>query len=257
MKNSTTKIVILCGGRGSRLGSETKSMPKPLVEINNQPILLFIMRHFMKYNLNNFILALGYKGFKIKEYFANYNMHKYDLTIKKNKLGYFDKNKKNENWNIDLIDTGKDTLTGGRLLRLKNFVNDTFLLTYGDGVSDVNLKDLLTFHKSHGKIASVTGVKPIPRFGALSINKNNQVTNFSEKKNINEQSWINGGFFVFNKKIFEYLQDDQTILEQDPMNKLVKDNEIMCFKHHGFWQCLDTQRDKDQLESIDLDKFLL
>tara|TARA_E500000178_G_C16858893_1_gene678746 strand:- start:209 stop:967 length:759 start_codon:yes stop_codon:yes gene_type:complete len=248
---NTLKTIILCGGRGSRLGDVTKFIPKPLTVIQNKPILTHIMNHFQNYGFNNFILALGYKGHKIKEYFVNYDLYNFDTVIDNNKIEYI--NSQNNDLRIELIDTGLNTLTGGRLLKLRDYVDETFMLTYGDGVSNVNLRDLLKFHMSHGKIATVTAVKPIPRFGALSIDQNNKVINFSEKNNISEQSWINGGFFVFNKKIFDYLVDDLTILEQEPMSRLVKDEQLMSYKHSGFWQCLDTQRDIDQLSQVNLE----
>lgn len=245
------KIIILCGGRGSRLGDVTKFIPKPLTIIQNKPILMHIMKHFQSYGFSNFILALGYKGHKIKEYFVNYDLYNYDTIVDNNKIEHI--NKKDKDFSVQLIDTGLKTLTGGRLLKLRDYVDDTFMLTYGDGVSNINLNDLLKFHKSHGKVATVTAVKPIPRFGALSFDQNNKVINFSEKNNVSDQSWINGGFFVFNKSIFDYLVDDLTVLEQEPMSHLVKDEQLMCYKHTGFWQCLDTQRDLDQLNQINLE----
>tara|TARA_S200000501_G_scaffold276234_2_gene260122 strand:+ start:18588 stop:19349 length:762 start_codon:yes stop_codon:yes gene_type:complete len=243
------KVVILCGGKGTRLAEETVDKPKPLVELNDRPILEYIMRYYYKYNFKNFVLALGYKGELIKNFFLNYDYNYSDLNIKlKTKKKKLIKNLKIPDWNIDLIDTGRETLTGGRLLRLKSTLHkeENFMLTYGDGLCDVNLKKLIKFHLDNKKIATVTAVRPMSRFGNIQIIKNN-VISFKEKIQQNE-GWINGGFFVFNKKIFNYLSNDQTILEQEPMTKLVKDNQIAAYKHEGFWACMDTLRDKEELE---------
>ena len=243
------KVVILCGGKGTRLSEETINKPKPLVEINNRPILDYIMRYFYSFNFKNFVLPIGYKGDLIKNFFLNYEYvsedFNIDLKTKKKKLI----NKiKIPNWNISLVDTGQETLTGGRLLRLKGLLSkdENFMLTYGDGLCNVNLKKLLKFHIDNKKIATVTAVRPMSRFGNIEF-KGNNVTSFKEKVQQNE-GWINGGFFIFNKKIFDYLEDDKTILEQGPMTKLVKDNQLSAFKHKGFWACMDTLRDKEELE---------
>lgn len=222
------KIVILCGGLGSRLSEETKIKPKPMVHIGKKPILSHIMGIYNYYSFNKFILALGYKSNYIKNYFLN-------------------KNFKEE---IKMIYTGKDTKTGGRLLKLKKYlINEkTFMLTYGDGVSSINITKLVKFHKSHGKIATVTAVRPPVRFGELQISKNT-VRSFKEKPQATS-GWINGGYFVFNSEIFKYIKNDQTMLEKEPLQKLAKLGQLKAFKHQGFWQCMDTLRDKELLDKI-------
>lgn len=224
------KVVIFCGGLGSRLSEETKIKPKPMVKIGKYPILIHIMKIYSRYGFKDFVLALGYKKNVIGDYFKK---HQFD------------------NWNITLVDTGKNTLTGNRLLNLKKYLIDkeNFFLTYGDGLSDVNLKKLLAFHLKNNKVATLTAVRPPARFGELRINKNNTVGKFQEKNQINE-GWINGGFFVFNNKIFNYLSKKQTMLEREPIKKLVKNNQLCAFKHFGFWQCMDTLRDKELLNKI-------
>ena len=228
------EVVILCGGYGTRLGKETELKPKPMVEIGGKPIVWHIMKIFEKHGIRDFHLALGYKANIIKDYFLKYN------------------SLNEENWIINLQDTGLNTMTGGRLLRLKESLKneETFMLTYGDGVSNVDLTKLLQFHKSHGKIATVTAVRPPVRFGELIIN-DNKVEEFAEKPKAGK-GWINGGFFVFNKEIFNYIKDDSIILEREPLEKLSKTGELMAYKHHDFWQCMDTIREKEILE----DKFI-
>jgi glucose-1-phosphate cytidylyltransferase len=223
------QIVILCGGKGSRLSEETKTKPKPMVKIGGKPILEHIIKYYMKFGFNNFLIALGYKGNVIKNYF---------------------KNKKIAGTKINFVHTGQKTLTGGRLLRLKKYLinEDTFMLTYGDGLANINLKKLLKFHLTHNKIATITAVRPPVRFGELFIKKN-RVLKFREKHQASE-NWINGGFFIFNKKIFKYLYDDMTILERDPVRRLCLDKQLMAFKHYKFWQCMDTLRDKELLNKI-------
>ena len=239
------KTVILCGGLGTRLSEETHLKPKPMVEIGNKPILWHIMKKYEKAGFNKFLLALGYKGNYIKDYFVNYNLRTSDFRI--NTLtGKVDlKTNALEDWNVSLIDTGQNTLTGGRLLRLKDNISETFMLTYGDGVCDVNLSDLVKFHKSHGKVATVTSVRPPARFGDMKID-DNKVTKFKEKPQT-ETGWINGGYFIFEPQIFNYLENDTTILEKEPLENLSKDGELMAYKHSGFWQCMDTIRDRDYL----------
>ena len=239
------KTVILCGGLGTRLSEETHLKPKPMVEIGNKPILWHIMKKYEKAGFNKFLLALGYKGNYIKDYFVNFNLRTSDFRI--NTLtGKVDlKTNALEDWNVSLIDTGQNTLTGGRLLRLKDNISETFMLTYGDGVCDVNLSDLVKFHKSHGKVATVTSVRPPARFGDMKID-DNKVTKFKEKPQT-ETGWINGGYFIFEPQIFNYLENDTTILEKEPLEKLSKTGELMAYKHHGFWQCMDTIRDRDYL----------
>jgi glucose-1-phosphate cytidylyltransferase len=219
------KVVILCGGLGTRLSEETKKIPKPMVKIGNKPMIVHIMERYAKYNYKDFILALGYKKNIIIDYF------------KKNKF---------KDWNIKLVDTGLNSLTGTRLLKLKNHLNEekSFFLTYGDGISNVNLKELLEFHKKKNKVATLTAVKPPARFGELFL-KNNVVKNFEEKNQINS-GWINGGFFVFTNEIFRFIPK-QCMLEREPIRKLTNKKELIAFKHNGFWQCMDTLRDKKLL----------
>ncbi len=222
------KVVILAGGLGTRISEYTKTIPKPMININKKPLILHIMKHFAKYGFNNFYIALGYKGEIIKKFF---------------------KTKKFKDWKINLIETGQKTMTGGRLKRLKKHLDkETFLLTYGDGVSNVNLKKLVKFHKKNKKILTLTAVRPPARFGAIKL-KGNKVTYFKEKSKIDE-GWINGGFFVMEPKIFKFLKNDKTFLEREPMENLSKRNELMAFKHYKFWQCVDTKRDKEILEKI-------
>lgn len=244
------KVVILCGGMGTRLKEETEIRPKPMVEIGGKPILWHIMNMYSVHGYNEFMLALGYKGETIKEYFLNYYNHQSDLIISL-KTGEV-KAIKNcyRDWLVHLADTGQDTMTGGRLHRLESRLKDgTFMLTYGDGVSNVNIKNLVNFHKSHGKIATVTAVRPVARFGGMSFNKDHQVVSFKEKTQTGE-GWINGGFFVFEPRVFDYLHGDDTILERDPLENLTRDGQLMAYRHEGFWQCMDTLRDRDLLESL-------
>jgi len=240
------KTVLLCGGLGTRLSEETHLVPKPMVQIGEHPILWHIMNIYEKYNYNDFVLALGFKSSVIKNYFLNFyplnNNLKIDLT---NGNVEFLK-EAHKSWTVTCLDTGAETMTGGRLLRLKDELQgETFMLTYGDGVSDVNIKELVAFHKSHGKIATFTAVRPPSRFGVIEFD-GNQVTSFQEKPQTHD-GWINGGFFVFEPQIFDYLENDSTILERSPMERLAQDGQLMAFKHEGFWQCMDTLRDKNYL----------
>ncbi len=243
-------VVILCGGYGTRLSEETHLRPKPMVEIGGKPILWHIMKIFDSHKISNFHLALGYKSNVIKDYFIGYNSLNNDFSIntQTGKINYI--NNINENWQINLSETGLKTMTGGRLLRLKHYFRntDTFMLTYGDGLCDLDLKALIKFHKSHGKIATVTAVRPPVRFGELIIS-NNEVKQFQEKPQASN-GWINGGFFVFNKEIFNYIKNYNTMLEREPMENLSKDGQLMAFKHEGFWQCMDTIREKEILENL-------
>ena len=245
------KTVILCGGYGSRLGEETIKMPKPMIEIGGNPILWHIMKRYSKFNIKDFIIALGYKGEYIKDYFYNYNIRNnnfsIDLASSKTKI----LNNKLENWKIDLIDTGLNTMTGGRLLRLKSQLENEqmFMLTYGDGLSNINIDELVNFHKSHGKIGTMSVVKPPMKFGEVFLDSDNLVKKFQEKPEQNT-GWINGGFFVFSPKIFDYIENDSIMLEREPLENLVTDNELMAFKHNDFWQCMDTMKEKQLLNSI-------
>ena len=242
------EVVILAGGLGTRLSEETDIKPKPMVEVGGKPILWHIMKIYENYGFNNFTLALGYKGEVIKDYFINYHAHSSDLAInlKNGEISF--SNQVSEDWNVSLINTGISSMTGGRLLRLRDKLKATFMLTYGDGVSDVNLQELLKFHKSHGKIATVTAVIPSARFGGMHVD-DGKVLNFKEKPQ-SGSGWINGGFFIFEPSIFDYLDDDTTVLEQKPMEKLVNDGELMAYQHHGYWQCMDTIRDRESLQEI-------
>ena len=241
------KVVILAGGLGTRLSEETDVRPKPMVEIGGKPILWHIMKIYSYYGFNEFIVCLGYKGYHVKEYFSNLFLHHSDVTIDlaNNKMEVH--NSTAENWKVTLVDTGKDTMTGGRIKRIEKYVgNQTFMLTYGDGVSDVNIPELLSTHKKFGKLATVTAVQPSGRFGALGINSDNEVESFFEKPK-GDGSWINGGFFVCEPGIFNYISSDDTIWEQTPLENLAKDNQLGAFKHRGFWKPMDTLKDKQDL----------
>ncbi len=243
------KVVILAGGFGTRLSEETDIKPKPMVEIGGKPILWHIMKIYSAYGFNDFIICLGYKGYIIKEYFANYFLHTADVTIdlKSNQIEVH--NVKAEPWRVTLVDTGLNTMTGGRIKRVRDFIgNETFMLTYGDGVGDINIEKLLEFHKSHGKYATLTAVQPSGRFGALDL-ENEKVKAFKEKPK-GDGAWINGGFFVLEPEIFDYIEGDQTIWEREPLENLAKDGQLMAYKHTGFWKPMDTLRDKRELEAL-------
>lgn len=243
------KLVILAGGRGTRISEETLIKPKPLVEIGGLPIIWHIMKIYSSYGFNEFIICCGYKGYMIKEYFSNYALHTSDTTIDlKNKKIKVHK-KTTENWKITLIDTGEETMTGGRILRIKDYVGENFCLTYGDGLSNINIKKLINYHRTKKKLATLTVVRPSARFGTVKLDKDMMVSNFLEKAE-GESSWVNGGFFVLNKKIFKYLKNDQTIWEREPMEFLAKDNQLSAFKHEGFWQPMDTIREKELLDEM-------
>lgn len=244
------KVLILAGGLGSRLSEETTLKPKPMVEIGGKPIIWHIMKIYSYYGFNEFIILLGYKGYMIKEYFANYFLHQSDVTIDMTTNSMEVHNNKAEPWKITLIDTGLNSMTGGRIKRAKNYINnESFLLTYGDGVSDVNINQLIDFHKSHGGALTMTSVQPEGRFGALTIDETNKVTSFLEKPK-GDGAWINGGFFVCNSEVIDYIDNDATVFEKEPLEKLAKDNKLFTFKHKGFWKPMDTMRDKSQLEEL-------
>jgi len=221
------KAVILAGGYGTRISEESHLLPKPMIEIGGKPILWHIMKIYSAYKIDDFVICLGYKGEKIKEYF-----------------GQFD----SKSWNIQLVDTGEDTMTGGRLKRIQDHIDDTFCATYGDGVSDVDINRLISFHKEKKSLATLTAIHPPERFGVLNLS-GDYVTEFHEKHR-GESSWINGGFFVFEPKIFDYLQDDSTVLEKTPLETLAKEQQLTAFKHNGFWHPMDTLRDKNHLEKL-------
>ena len=244
------KAVILAGGLGTRLSEETVSRPKPMVEIGGKPILWHIMKTYSHYGINDFIICCGYKGYIIKEYFANYFLHQSDVTfnMKNNKVTILEE--RAEPWSVTLVDTGDNSMTGGRLKRVLPYLKDeeAFCFTYGDGVADVNIKDLVEFHKSHGKLATLTATFPPGRFGALNI-ENNQVLRFEEKPK-GDGTLINGGYFVLSPKVIERIDGDETTWEQEPLKDLASDGELMCFKHEGFWQPMDTLRDKIKLNEL-------
>lgn len=244
------KAVILAGGLGTRFSEETVLKPKPMIEIGERPILWHIMKMYSQYNINEFIVCLGYKGYLIKEYFANYFMHRSDIVVNtaSNNIEYLKTDV--EQWKITLVDTGLNSMTGHRLKRVEPYINETFMLTYGDGVSDININKLHEFHKSHNGIATLTSIRPEGRFGALEISDNNKVINFMEKPK-GDGSWVNGGFFVFEKEIFNYLNDDANLIfEREPLERVAQDGKLFTYKHDGFWKCMDTARDKARLEEL-------
>lgn len=250
-KGSEMKVVILAGGFGTRLSEETYLRPKPMIEIGEHPILWHIMKYYSAYDYSKYIICLGYKGYMIKEYFANYFLHQSDVTIdlKNNKV--IVQKKLCEPWEVTLIDTGLNTMTGGRIKRIKDFVKDqTFMLTYGDGVGDVNLKELVKFHQSQGKYATVTAVKPPSKFGALVLNERNRLVRRFTEKPEDSETWVNGGFFVLEPEVFDYIEGDKTSWEREPLEKLALEGQLVAYKHRGFWQCVDTLRDKDELTAI-------
>jgi len=245
------KVVILAGGLGTRLSEETDLRPKPMIEIGGKPILWHIMKIYSHYGFNDFIICCGYKGYIIKEYFANYFLHQADLSIDLSKNDLEILNSKAEPWKITLIDTGLNTLTGGRIKRIQPYLkNETFLLTYGDGVANIDINTLLSFHKSQKKLATVSIVQPSGRFGAINLDENDnaRVLTFQEKPK-GDGAWINGGFFVLEHMIFDYLlEGDKTVWEKSPLENLAKNKELVAFKHFGFWKPMDTLRDKIELE---------
>lgn len=244
------KCVILAGGLGTRLSEETVSRPKPMVEIGGKPILWHIMKLYSHYGVNEFIICLGYKGYVIKEYFANYFLHMSDVTFDMSNNQMTVHNQHAEAWKVTLVDTGDDSMTGGRLARVKDYVKneDAFCFTYGDGVSDVNITDLIKYHHQHGKLATLTAVTPPGRFGALDI-KDGQIRSFKEKPK-GDGALINGGFFVLSPKVIDLIDSDSCVWEQKPLESLAKSAELMAFDHDGFWQPMDTLRDKHHLEEL-------
>ena len=244
------KAVILAGGLGTRISEETDNTPKPMIQIGNKPILWHIMKIYSKHGINDFVICCGYKGYMIKEYFSNYFLHMSDVTycMKNNKMKVHCK--RSEPWTITLIDTGEDTMTGGRIKRIEDFVKDDelFCLTYGDGVGDINITELIKFHKRENTLATLTAVHPPGRFGALDLN-DTKVHTFKEKP-IGDGSRINGGFFVLSPKVIDLIVGDSTVWEQEPMEKLAQDGQMSAFKHDGFWQPMDTLRDKNHLEEL-------
>lgn len=245
------KVVLLAGGFGTRISEESHLKPKPMITIGDLPILCHIMKYYSAFGFNEFIICCGYKGFVIKEYFASYYLHNSDVTFdfsSENKMTIH--NNVAEPWKVTLVDTGISTMTGGRIKRIQKFVDDeTFLMTYGDGLCNLDIKELVEFHNTHKKTATLTAIQPGGRFGVLNINNKEQISSFDEKKK-EDGGWINGGFMVLEPAIFNYLEDDSTVFEKAPLENLSKEGQLMAYKHYGFWQCMDTQRDKQLLESL-------
>jgi glucose-1-phosphate cytidylyltransferase len=246
------KVLLLAGGYGTRLSEETEIKPKPMVEIGGKPILWHIMKIYSQCGFNDFVILLGYKGYQIKEYFTNYFIHQSDVSIdiKTGKMKIH--NNLSEPWKVTLLDTGLDTMTGGRIKRAQKFIeNERFMLTYGDGLADININKLVEFHKVHGKAMTMTSAQPEGRFGALKIENSNEVTNFLEKPKGDGDNWVNAGFFVCEPKVFDYITGgDSTVFEQTPLQNLAEDGEIYTYKHKGFWMPMDTLRDKLLLQNL-------
>lgn len=242
------KAVILAGGLGTRISEESSSRPKPMIEVGGKPILWHIMKMYSAHGVNEFVLCCGYRGYLIKEYFANYFLHQSDVTIDLSNNSIEVHHKKAEPWKVTLVDTGEETQTGGRLKRVANYIDGDFCMTYGDGVGSVDLTALLKFHQSHSKLATMTAVQPPGRFGALQLN-GNKIESFLEKPQ-GDGGWINGGFFVLNPKVLEQITSDAILWEQEPLQNLAKQGELQAFFHSGFWQPMDTLRDKNYLESL-------
>ncbi|MCX4304598.1 MAG: glucose-1-phosphate cytidylyltransferase [Acetatifactor sp.] len=245
------KVVILAGGMGTRISEESHLKPKPMIEIGDAPILWHIMKYYSSYGFHDFIICCGYKGYVIKEYFADYYLHRSDITFDfsdNNKM--FIHNNVAEPWKVTLVDTGLHTMTGGRLKRVREYLGDeTFMMTYGDGLSDVDLSHLLRFHREHGKTATLTAIQPGGRYGVLDIDGEQTVRRFAEKAR-EDGGWINGGFMVLEPEIFSYIEGDKTFLEKEPLEKLAYDGELAAYRHEGFWKCMDTMRDKGMLEQL-------
>lgn len=245
------KVVILAGGLGTRISEESHLKPKPMIEVGDAPILWHIMKYYSSYGFNEFIICCGYKGYVIKEYFADYYLHRSDITF-----DFSDNNKMivhnnvAEPWKVTVIDTGLNTMTGGRLKRIQKYVgNETCMMTYGDGVSDVNLDALLKFHREHGKAATLTAIQPGGRFGVLDIDDSQTVRQFSEKAK-EDGGWINAGFMVLEPETFSYIEGDQTYFEKEPLENMAKDGNLAAYRHEGFWKCMDTMRDKGMLDEL-------
>lgn len=244
------KVVILAGGFGTRISEESYLRPKPMIEIGGNPILWHIMKIYSYYGHNDFIICCGYKGNMIKEYFANYYMYKSDITFDfTNENNMQIHSSVSEPWKVTLVDTGLETLTGGRIKRVQKYIgNEPFLLTYGDGVCDVNINKVIEFHKNHGKLATITAVRPEGKFGILDINED-KIESFREKS-MDDTGFANGGFMVLQPEVIDYIKDDNTSFECEPIETIAKDGQLMAYKHYGFWQCMDTMRDKDKLEAM-------
>lgn len=244
------KAVILAGGKGTRLSEETLVKPKPMIEIGGKPIIWHIMKMYSEAGINDFIVCLGYLGYKIKEYFFHYQLHNADVTID-TRRGMVIHESSKEDWRITLVETGENTMTGGRLKRIASYLDGSqpFCMTYGDGVSDVDIRAAISFHENHGKLATVTAVTPLARFGSLDIRKDGAVRKFVEKP-VTEGGLINGGFFVLSQKALEYIDGEHTLWEKEPLENLAKEGQLMAFEHRGFWQPMDTLRDRNTLEDL-------
>ena len=244
------KVVILAGGYGTRISEESHLKPKPMIEIGEKPILWHIMKYYSQFGYNEFIICLGYKQYVVKEFFADYFLHTSDVTFDLANNTMKIHNNYSEPWKVTLIDTGLNTMTGGRVKRIRDYVGDEpFMLTYGDGLSNIDLTALEKFHRSHGKIATISAVNIGQRFGVLDLEENGKINSFREK-NDDDGSLINGGYMVMNPGVFDYIEGDETVFEQEPLRNLAKDGELMAYRHDGFWQCMDTQREKMQLEEL-------
>lgn len=244
------KVLILAGGFGTRISEETSLKPKPMIEIGSMPILWHIMKTYSSYGFNEFVILLGYKGYVIKEYFSNYFLHRSDVTIDLANNSIEIHNNESEPWKVTLLDTGSNTMTGGRIKRAKEHIgNEPFLLTYGDGVADVDILNTIKFHKEHGKLITMTAVQPAGRFGALDIAESNRVASFVEKP-AGEGNWINGGYFVCQPEVLDFIDGDDTVFEKQPLENLATKGELYSYKHKGFWQCMDTLRDKNYLNNL-------
>ena len=245
------KVVMLAGGYGTRISEESHLKPKPMIEIGGKPILWHIMKEYSYYGFNEFVICAGYKQHVIKEWFANYYLHNSDITF-----DFSNDNKMTvhsnvaEPWKVTIVDTGLNTMTGGRIKRIKDYVGDeTFMLTYGDGVCDINIKELLEFHKSHGKIATITAIQLTQRFGILDIEDDNTISSFREKSD-DDSARINGGYMVLEPEVFNYLEDDTTVFEQGPMKQMAADGQLVAYQYDGYWQCMDTKREMDKLNEL-------
>lgn len=245
------KVVLLAGGFGTRISEESHLKPKPMIEIGGKPILWHVMKYYSSFGYNDFIVCCGYKQYMIKEFFADYYLHMSNITFdftSENKMVVHDNH--TEPWKVTLIDTGLNTMTGGRIKRIRDYIGDEpFMLTYGDGVSDVDINALVEFHKAHGKIATITAIQPGGRFGRLDIDYDENINSFQEKSK-EDEGWINGGFMVLNPEIMSYIASDSTIFEGDPIEKVAAEGQLKAYRHAGFWQCMDTLRDKELLEKL-------
>ena len=249
MSEDTIKAVILAGGKGTRITEESVFRPKPMIEIGTRPILWHIMKMYSAHGVNDFVICCGYKGYMIKEYFANYFLHNADITFDMARNAMEVHQKYAEPWRVTVVDTGLETMTGGRLRRIADYIDGTFCLTYGDGVSNVDIADLIAFHRKHGKLATLTAVLPPGRYGSLVMGDTGQVAAFEEKPHGGD-GWINGGFFVLETEVLKLLSGDDTVWEREPLQGIARDGQLMAYRHDGFWQCMDHLRDKIVLETL-------